>query len=68
VELIKAPSPMRLLCGGSLAYWLSGIINPAFVTIAVMIVLFIPVFIVVPFFPDPPNEEDQEKVVDDQSD
>jgi hypothetical protein len=36
---------MRLLCGGTLAYWLSHIINPAFVTIAVMIVLFIPVFL-----------------------
>jgi hypothetical protein len=32
------------LCGSVLAYWLSGIVNPAFVAIAVMILLFIPVF------------------------
>jgi hypothetical protein len=36
---------MRLLCGGAIAYWLAHIINPSFVAIAVMIVLFIPLFI-----------------------
>lgn len=45
VNLVKVPGPIRLLCGGTLAYWLSHIINPAFVAIAVMIVLFIPVFL-----------------------
>jgi hypothetical protein len=35
---------MRLLFGSALAYWLAGIANPAFVAIAVMIVLFIPLF------------------------
>jgi hypothetical protein len=45
MNLVKVPSPMRLLCGGALAYWLSHIINPAFVAIAVMIVLFIPIFV-----------------------
>lgn len=45
MKLVKVPSPMRLLCGGALAYWLAHIINPAFVAIAVMIVLFIPIFI-----------------------
>jgi len=52
-EFIKAPSPMRLLCGGVLAYWLSGFVNPAFVAIAVMIVLFIPIFIADPYATDP---------------
>jgi hypothetical protein len=45
VVKVKFPSPIRLLCGGALAYWLAHIINPAFVAIAVMIVLFIPIFI-----------------------
>jgi hypothetical protein len=45
VNIVKAPGPMRLLCGGALAYWLSHIINSAFVGIAVMIVLFVPVFL-----------------------
>lgn len=44
MKVIKVPSPMRLLCGGAIAYWLAHIINPAFVAIAVMIVLFIPLF------------------------
>jgi hypothetical protein len=45
LKVVKVPSPTRLLCGGALAYWLSHIINPAFVAIAVMIVLFIPIFV-----------------------
>lgn len=45
MKLVKVPSSMRLLCGAALAYWLAGTINPAFVAIAVMIVLFIPVFL-----------------------
>jgi hypothetical protein len=36
---------MRLLCGSVIAYWLAGIINPAFIAIAVVIVLFIPILI-----------------------
>lgn len=44
MKVVKVPSPTRLLCGGALAYWLSHIINPAFVAIAIMIVLFIPIF------------------------
>jgi hypothetical protein len=44
VKYIKVPSPARLLCGAALAYWLSGIISPAFIAIAVMIVFFIPIF------------------------
>lgn len=45
LKLVKVPGPTRLLFGCAIAYWLSHIINPAFVSIAVMIVLFIPVFI-----------------------
>jgi hypothetical protein len=44
MNIIKIPSPMRLLCGALLAYWLSGIMHPGFVAIAVLILLFIPVF------------------------
>lgn len=36
---------MRMVWGSLIAYWLSGIINPAFVAIAVMIALFIPILI-----------------------
>lgn len=39
------PRPMRMVWGSLVAYWLSGIINPAFVAIAVMIALFIPILI-----------------------
>jgi hypothetical protein len=49
---------MRMVWGGLVAYWLSGIINPAFVAIAVMIVLFIPILIVDPYFPSQPEAED----------
>jgi len=45
LKIVKPPSPMCLLCGGALAYWLADIINPAFVAIAIMIVLIIPIFI-----------------------
>jgi hypothetical protein len=37
------PTPMRMVWGSLIAYWL-GIINPAFVAIAVMIALFVPIF------------------------
>jgi hypothetical protein len=35
---------MRLFSGAALAYWLAGIVNPAFIAIGVMIVFFVPVF------------------------
>lgn len=41
---IKPPSTLRILLGSATAYWLSDIINPGFVAIAVLIVLFCPVF------------------------
>ncbi|MDP2902950.1 MAG: hypothetical protein Q8N96_07540 [Methylovulum sp.] len=51
---LNAPGPMRILCGSAAAYWLSGIINPAFVAIAVMILLFFPVFFLDFLFPEQP--------------
>ena len=56
LKIIKMPGPMRMVWGSALAYWLSGIINPAFIAIAIMIVLFIPVLIVDPYFPSRPEE------------
>lgn len=41
---------MRMVWGSLAAYWLAGIISPAFVTIAVMIALFIPILIIDPYF------------------
>jgi hypothetical protein len=38
---------MRMVWGSAIAYWLSGVINPAFIAIAVMIILFIPIFLAV---------------------
>jgi len=45
LKIIKMPTPMRMVWGSLVAYWLAGIINPAFVAIAVMIALLIPVLI-----------------------
>ena len=60
---IKAPGPMRILCGSAAAYWLSGIISPGFVAIAVMILLFFPVFFIDFLFPEQPPIQD-EKIED----
>ena len=49
----KEPSSFRLLLGAALAYWLSEIINPAFIAIAVMVLLFFPVFFVEFLYPEP---------------
>ncbi len=46
VALVKMPSFTRLLIGGLAAYWLSTIMNPAFVAIAVLVVLLIPILTV----------------------
>lgn len=46
ITLIKMPSFTRLLIGGLTAYWLSTIMNPAFVAIAVLVILMIPVLTV----------------------
>jgi len=46
ITLVKIPSFTRLLIGGLAAYWLSTIMNPAFVAIAVLVILLIPVLTV----------------------
>jgi hypothetical protein len=46
---------MRMAWGSLIAYWLAGIVNPAFVAIAVMIALFIPILVVEPLFPGRPE-------------
>jgi hypothetical protein len=51
LEMVKIPRPMRMVWGSAIAYWLSGVINPAFIAIAVMIALFIPVLIADPYSP-----------------
>lgn len=48
---------MRMVWGSAVAYWLSGIINPAFVAIAVMIALFIPILISEYFYTVPTYEQ-----------
>ncbi|MDD5412110.1 MAG: hypothetical protein PHF31_11975 [Methylobacter sp.] len=44
------------ICVNTPAYWLTDINNVAFAVIAVMVVLFIPVFMAIPYFPDQPTE------------
>ena len=56
LKIVKVPKPMRMVWGSAIAYWLSGIINPAFVAVAVMIALFIPVLIADPYFPSQPED------------
>lgn len=56
LKIIKMPGPMRMVWGSAIAYWLAGIINPAFIAIAVMIALFIPVLIADPYFPSQPED------------
>jgi len=56
VKVVKMPGPMRMVWGSVIAYWLAGIVNPAFIAIAVMIALFIPILIADPFFPSQPEE------------
>jgi len=54
--MVKIPRPMRMVWGSAIAYWLAGIVNPAFIAIAVMIALFIPVLIADPYFPGRPKD------------
>lgn len=46
VTYLKMPSFTRFLIGGLIAWWLSSIMNPAFVAIAVLVILIIPVLTV----------------------
>lgn len=43
---VRMPSFTRLLIGALMAYWLSTIMNPAFVAIAVLVFLLIPILTV----------------------
>jgi predicted signal transduction protein with EAL and GGDEF domain len=47
---------MRMAWGSLVAYYLAGVINPAFIAIAVMIALFIPVLIVDLYLPSRPED------------
>lgn len=53
---VKVPGPMRMVWGTLVAYWLSGVINPAFVAIAVMVAMYIPILIIDPYFPSEAEE------------
>ncbi len=44
LKYVKLPSPLMLMCSAGLAYWLSSIIHVSFVAIAIMILLYIPLF------------------------
>jgi uncharacterized ion transporter superfamily protein YfcC len=55
LNIVKVPRPMRMVWGSVVAYWLAGVINPAFIAVAVLITLFIPVFIIDPYFPGRPE-------------
>jgi len=55
LKIVKMPRPMRMVWGSLMAYWLSDIINPAFVAIAVLIVLYIPILVIDPYFPSRPK-------------
>ncbi|MCX7100660.1 MAG: hypothetical protein NTX38_03980 [Methylobacter sp.] len=46
MKIITMPKPIRMFWVSLVAYWLAGIISPAFIAIAVLIALFIPVLIV----------------------
>ncbi len=43
MELIKLPTPMRVIWGSLAAWWLAQIINPGFNAVAVMLLFMIPV-------------------------
>ena len=57
MKIIKMPRPMRMVWGSLVAYWLAGIIHSAFVAIAVMIALFIPILINEHFFQALPQHQ-----------
>ncbi|MDO9269797.1 MAG: hypothetical protein Q7T96_11900 [Methylobacter sp.] len=57
MKIVKMPTPMRMVWGSVMAYWLAGVIHPAFVAIAVMIALFVPILINEYSFSAPPNHQ-----------
>ncbi len=76
VTLVKMPSYSTMLFGAIAAYWLSTIMNPAFVAIGVLVILFIPIVSVDNIFarqfskayqrPEPEEIAHDQKPVDDK--
>lgn len=76
VTLVKMPSYSTMLFGAIAAYWLSTIMNPAFVAIGVLVILFIPIVSVDNIFarqfskayqrPEPEETAHDQKPVDDK--
>ncbi len=76
VTLVKMPSYSTMLFGAIAAYWLSTIMNPAFVAIGVLVILFIPIVSVDNIFarqfskayqrPEPEETANDQKPVDDK--
>lgn len=75
---VRMPSFTRLFIGGLAAYWLSTIMNPAFVAIAVLVILMIPILTVDNIFsrqfssaykpPEPIKQKPKPKTVEENSD
>ncbi len=76
---VRIPSFTRLFIGGLAAYWLSTIMNPAFVAIGFLVILMIPVLTVDNMFsrqfstaykkpPEPVKPKSQPKAVEETKD
>lgn len=52
MKVVKIPGPSRLLVASVCAYWLAGVIHSAFVGIAVLILLLIPVVLAEFYYSD----------------
>ncbi|PKM11638.1 MAG: hypothetical protein CVV13_08460 [Gammaproteobacteria bacterium HGW-Gammaproteobacteria-3] len=50
-QFIKIPGPMRIVWGSLGCYWLKDMLNPGFLTIAVMLLSLIPVLVMEKYFP-----------------
>ena len=76
VALVKMPSFSTMLFGAIAAYWLSTIMNPAFVAIGVLVILLIPIVSVDNIFarqfakayqrPESQETEQENKAADDK--
>ncbi|MEN9756667.1 MAG: hypothetical protein RL755_854 [Pseudomonadota bacterium] len=76
VALVKMPSFSTMLFGAIAAYWLSTIMNPAFVAIGVLVILLIPIVTVDNIFarqfakayqrPETQETENESKPADDK--
>ncbi|MEN9897406.1 MAG: hypothetical protein RLZZ66_1055 [Pseudomonadota bacterium] len=76
VTLVKMPSYSTMIFGAIAAYWLSTIMNPAFVAIGVLLILLIPIVSVDNIFarqfskayqrPEPEESANDQKPVEDK--